>query len=171
MNEIWKDIQGYEGLYQVSNHGRVRSFAKDVDKGKFLKVEPQSGECKYTQIRLSKNGSCKAYYVHRLVACAFLPNPFNLPEVNHKDENKSNNRVDNLEWTTRKENANYGTRNKRIAEKNKRAERKSAVFKSYLRKLARDLKDLKAALKEKDYEKAEKLLDNLIADTQADIED
>ena len=122
--EIWKDILGYEGLYQVSNFGRVRSLDRIVKekngknkflKGKILKYILVYGG--YMVVRLSKNGILKNYYVHRLVAQAFLDNPDNLPQVNHKDENPLNNVVSNLEWVSAKYNCNYGTRNERVAEK------------------------------------------------------
>ena len=104
--EIWKDIQGYEGIYQVSSHGRVRS------KHKIMKPQNDNG---YMRILLRKNGKVKRYSVHRLVAIAFIDNPYNLPVVNHKDENKGNNYVENLEWCTHKYNTNYGNCiNKRV---------------------------------------------------------
>lgn len=99
--EIWKGINGYEGLYQVSNLGRVKS------KRKILK--PINGE--YLKVGLSKNGVQKTLYIHRLVAETFLGRS-NL-QVNHKDENKHNNYVDNLEWISFKENMNYGTKQDR----------------------------------------------------------
>lgn len=116
MNEIWKDINGYDGLYQVSNLGRVKSLNYNhTRKEKIRKLHVVAWG--YLQVTLCKNGECKNPLVHQLVAEAFLPNPKNLPEVNHKDENKSNNCVDNLEWVTHKENINFGTRNLRVAEK------------------------------------------------------
>ena len=117
MEEIWKDVEGYEGIYQVSNLGRVKSLAR--------LIEPSNGkrpywiyECimsqykestGYMNVKLSKNGRHKSAFVHRLVAQAFHPNPDNLREVNHKDENKTNNRVDNLEWCSTSYNVQYGT--------------------------------------------------------------
>lgn len=130
MEELWKDIEGYEG-YQVSNLGRVKSLAKSwICKGcvhhqkeKLLKPLKCSEGGKYRMVGLHKNGECKFKLVHRLVAEAFLPNPDNLPIINHKDENPSNNNVENLEYCTQKYNINYGTRTKRsakaISEKNK----------------------------------------------------
>lgn len=106
MEEIWKDIAGYEGLYQVSNLGRV----KNIKSGIILK--PAKNSAGYLHVHLTGN---KHYYLHRLVALAFIPNPHNYPEVNHKDENKENNCVDNLEWADRKYNCNYGTRNEKMA--------------------------------------------------------
>ena len=105
-NEVWKDVKDYEGLYQISDKGRVKSlwFGKE----KILK--PGRDTCGYLQVNLSKNGEKKTYQVHRLVAKSFLPNPDNLSEVNHKDENKENNIVENLEFCDRKYNINYGTR-------------------------------------------------------------
>lgn len=120
LNEIWKDIKGYKGLYQVSNFGQIRSLDRYDSsnhklKGKIMKLNNDGRG--YLNINLYNNGKQKKFLVHRLVAEAFIPNPNNLPEVNHKDENKTNNRVDNLEWVDRKTNCNYGTRNKKISEK------------------------------------------------------
>ena len=120
--EEWKAIQGYEGIYEVSNFGNVRSLprykrgnfdSKVFIEGKTIKqVKNNRG---YYIVQLSKNNKVKNFSVHRLVAEAFIPNPNNFPQVNHKDEDKSNNRVSNLEWMTLKRNINYGTRNKRMA--------------------------------------------------------
>ena len=113
--EVWRDCKGYEGKYQVSNQGRVWS----VKNQKYLKLGiDKDGYCGV--VLYAKNGKAKDEKVHRLVALAFLPNPDKLPQVNHKDENPSNNCVDNLEWCTNKYNVNYGTRNKRAGEKNSR---------------------------------------------------
>lgn len=112
MNEVWKDIKGYEGLYQVSNFGRVKSFRGSAKYGKpdemILKGRPiNSG---YLIVTLyAKNRARKNFQIHRLVADAFIPNPDNLSCVNHKDENKINNCADNLEWCTYQYNNNYGT--------------------------------------------------------------
>lgn len=122
--EIWKDIKGYEGLYQVSSYGRVRSLDRIVVysngdkhfyKGRIIK--PFSDKDGYLLCNLSKNTKPKTSKVHRLVAEAFIPNPNSLPQVNHRDEDKTNNHVENLEWCDGKYNKNYGTRNKRIGEK------------------------------------------------------
>ena len=101
--EIWKEIKEYEGKYWVSNLGRVKS------KRKILK--PINGE--YLHVGLSKNGIQVTKLIHRLVAETFIPNSNNLLQVNHKDENKHNNNVNNLEWVTFKENMNYGTKQDR----------------------------------------------------------
>lgn len=93
--EIWKDIPGYEGLYQVSNLGRVKSFHGRTEREKIL--QPYCKK-KYAQVLLIKDKRRKLALIHRLVAEAFLPNPDGKPQVNHKDENKQNNSVDNLEW-------------------------------------------------------------------------
>lgn len=103
MEEIWKDIEGYEGLYQVSNLGRVKSLRRNI----ILKIKIERNG--YEKVVLTVNSIHKDYYIHRLVATAFISNPDNLPQVNHKDENKTNNCVDNLEWCTPKYNTNYGT--------------------------------------------------------------
>ena len=118
MKEEWRDIKGYEGKYKISNLGRVKSL-KD-SKGNYReKILKHRNNCGYLYVDLYKNSRGKTYQVHRLVAEAFIPNPNNLPCVNHKDENPSNNCVENLEWCTTKYNANYGTRNKRVSEKMK----------------------------------------------------
>ena len=112
-NEIWKDIEGYDGLYQVSDKGRVKS----VKFGKEKILKPGRDKDGYLLVILSKNGERNTYRVHRLVAQAFLPNPNDLPQINHKDEVKTNNSVQNIEWCDQKYNHNYGTINQRIAEK------------------------------------------------------
>lgn len=114
--EIWKDIKGYEGLYQVSNQGRVRSL-NYLKTGKTVVMKPVNNGVNYFSVLLTKNGKQEKNYIHRLVAEAFLENPFNLPEVNHKDENPSNNVVDNLEWCSHKYNLNYGTCKERMISK------------------------------------------------------
>ena len=111
--EIWKDIPGYEGLYEVSNKGRVRSF--HYGKERIMKLI--SNSVGYYKISLFKGGLYKRMYVHRLVAQAFIPNPDELKEVNHKDENPGNNSVDNLEWCDHKYNMKYGTARERAREK------------------------------------------------------
>lgn len=123
MIEIWKDIKGYEKMYQVSNLGRVRSLDRFDGAGHFIKGQIIKGvtgqEGRYQQVGLSKKGKKKRLYVHRLVAYAFCPNPYNKPLVNHIDENKQNNRYDNLEWVTNKENCNHGTAIERAIEPQK----------------------------------------------------
>ena len=108
MDEIWLNIMGYEGQYQVSNTGYVRS----IKRNRILKPTNING---YLQISLSNQGKIKKCLIHRLVAEAFLPNPNNLSQVNHKDENTFNNNVNNLEWCNVTYNNNYGTRNARIS--------------------------------------------------------
>lgn len=106
--EIWKDVVGYEGLYQVSNIGRVRSLGHDKwHKGRILKPIID-GKGAYFYVGLFKNGKRKGESIHRIVATAFIPNPKNLPCVNHKDENKQNNKAENLEWCDYSYNATYG---------------------------------------------------------------
>lgn len=114
MEFLQKDIVGYEGLYQITSDGKVWSL-KNCKFLKPLLSGPKGKE--YYYVCLSKNGVKKNHKIHRLVAEAFIPNPNNLPIVNHKDENKENNRIDNLEWVTSKENCNYGTRNFRSSMK------------------------------------------------------
>ena len=126
MEEIWKDIVGYEGLYQVSNFGRVKSLAKYKNGNggsKFWRKErilkPANTGRGYLMVVLIKEKKRTTYILHRLVAQAFIPNPNNLPQINHKDENKTNNVVSNLEWCDNKYNSNYGTRNVRIIQTRK----------------------------------------------------
>ena len=109
MNEIWKDIKGYEGLYQVSNLGRVKRFYQNNN----LIKKPSDDKDGYLIIGLWKEGKRKTFKVHRLVAEAFIKNTNNYPCINHKDEDPKNNLVDNLEWCTVEYNNNYGNRKKK----------------------------------------------------------
>lgn len=114
--EIWRDVVGFEGLYKVSNLGNVKSLNyKRTGKEKVLKPIKNTGG--YLQIWLIKDGRRYTKSVHRLVAEAFIPNPDNLPCVNHKDENKTNNKEFNLEFCTYEYNINYGNRNERAGKK------------------------------------------------------
>lgn len=113
-DEIWRPVCGFEGLYEVSDQGRIKSLKRNTTSGGIIKTHVNRG---YVYSHLCKNGKHRNVKVHRAVAEAFIPNPDNKPEVNHKDENKSNNCVGNLEWATKKENANYGTKNERSAQK------------------------------------------------------
>jgi len=127
--EIWKDINGYEGYYQISNKGNVRSLNRYIKyddgrvrfhKGKNMKPHPSSSG--YLCIKLSKNGLFYHTFLHRLIAEAFIENPNNLPIINHKDENPSNNSIENLEWCTYEYNNSY----------NNLRERRDATFKKRL---------------------------------------
>ena len=113
--ENWKAIAGYDGRYEVSDLGRVKSLNYNhTGTEKILK--PQKNKYGYLLVGLCKDGKKKTLTVHRLVADAFVPNPNTLDTVNHKDEVKTNNVASNLEWMSIKDNINYGTRNKRVAE-------------------------------------------------------
>ena len=111
MKEVWKDIKNYEGLYQISNFGRIKSLHCKNEK---IIKQILTKTCKYYTVGLYKNKKRKTLLVHRLVAQAFIPNPNNLVEVNHKDENKLNNCVDNLEWCSHIYNMKYGNCLKKI---------------------------------------------------------
>lgn len=104
--EIWKDISDYEGKYQISSFGRIKSL-NYRGTGTEKIMTPGVTQGGYLKIKLRKNGSLKWFSVHRLVASIFITNPNNLPDVNHKDHNRQNNNADNLEWMTTKENTRY----------------------------------------------------------------
>ena len=111
MDEIWHDIEGYEGLYQISNKGRVKSLYKGSERI----LRPGIDGSGYMFVCLCYDNVRKYFKLHRLIAQAFIPNPENKPQVNHLDECKINNTLENLEWTTAKENINFGTHNERSA--------------------------------------------------------
>ena len=118
-NEIWVNVKNYPN-YQVSNFGEVKSLQRQriLGKNKFIQNErilKQHIINGYAYVYLTKNSKTKGFRVHRLVAENFIDNPNNYPCINHKDENKLNNRVDNLEWCTNKYNNNYGSFKKKIA--------------------------------------------------------
>lgn len=113
MKEIWKNIKDYNDKYLISNTGKVKSLNyNNTKKDKLLKISICNG---YPSVCLWKNNKGKRFRVNRLVAESFIPNPLNLPEVNHIDENKLNNNVDNLEWCTSRYNCNYGSRNHKLS--------------------------------------------------------
>jgi hypothetical protein len=127
--ETWKSPPGYQGLYEISTYGRIKSKSKTIYQSnghpmtfpsKILKPELRANG--YLYVMLCKNGKRKTYKISRLVAQTFIPNPVHLPIVNHKDENKLNNCVDNLEWCTQKYNVNYSIKKhpQRLAALNKR---------------------------------------------------
>ncbi|MDT9337789.1 NUMOD4 domain-containing protein [Clostridium perfringens] len=124
VSEEWRDIEGYEGLYQISSLGKVNSLNYNNSKKEKL-LKPVKYNSGYLIVCLYKNGIMKRIPVHRLVALAFIPNFENKPYVNHKDENKSNNTLENLEWCTAKENANYGTRNERLGKNQPKVKKKN----------------------------------------------
>lgn len=149
MKEIWKDINGYNGMYQVSNLGRVKSLDRkrycghknsepQLIKGRILKQ--RYDRAGYIRVKLSKNSTSKLVTLHRLLAVNFIDNPYNKPNVNHIDGDKSNNSLDNLEWCTQKENVQHsfktGLSKARKGEKNNLSKLKENDIKE-IRKLHR----------------------------------
>ena len=124
MEEIWKDVVGYEGYYQVSNLGRVRSLDRIASNGRKIKGKILTTQVNtppyYPRVSLSVNGKMKLVQVHRLVAQAFVynPDPEHKTQVGHKDESRTNNRADNLEWVTPKENSNMPLHRERVSKAN-----------------------------------------------------
>ena len=144
----WTDVKGYEGLYLISDNGDVISLPREVVRGK-IKAHRKSrllkphlrgrGNQKYPSVTLTKNNKSVAYSIHRLVAIAFIPNPYDLPEVNHKDENTLNYKASNLEWCDRQYNIDY-SKSKRIEQYlngEKIAEYKSISFAEKLTGISR----------------------------------
>ena len=123
MEEIWKDIDGFDGMYQVSTLGRVKSFKhKEIRYLKFQSIK------NYKRVHIRHNGRNHYLFVHRLVAMAFIPNPDNKPVINHLDENPSNNNVANLEWATQKENINWGISLSKRAYSQRKTHNPKAVY-------------------------------------------
>ena len=132
MEEIWKPIPGYEGRYEVSSHGRVRRcYRVAIEKGSFSEtkrkvypeqlIRPHTNNQGYYVIGLQgADNKQHTYILHRLVALAFIPNPQHLPQINHKDEVRTNNHVENLEWCTSKYNMHYNGRIERFAKSNRK---------------------------------------------------
>ena len=119
-SEVWKDVAGYEGVYKVSDKGNVRSVDRVDSRGRKrdgITLKPRYDKDGYFRVALYKNGKEKSKTIHRLVLEAFVPNLNNYPDVNHRDEDKTNNELSNLEWCTREQNVNHGTRNKKISQK------------------------------------------------------
>lgn len=119
--EEWKSIPGYDGKYEISNYGRVKSYQyckkQKTNERILVPCKQQTG---YTSVNLYKDRKIKTLHIHRLVAEAFIPNPDNLPVINHKDENRENNYVENLEWCTHAYNLSYNGTRERIAQKTRK---------------------------------------------------
>ena len=119
-SEVWKDVVGFEGLYKISNKGNVYSVERISSQGNKCggrTLKPIYDNYGYLVVTLHKNGKQKVKKIHRLVTEAFIPNPNNYPDVNHRDEEKDNNELSNLEWCDKGYNNNHGTRNRRIGQK------------------------------------------------------
>lgn len=155
--EIWKDIIDYEGIYQISNIGRVKSLDRNIlysnGKTHFQKGKELNGFLNtsgYWSVDLYKRGKSKKFYIHRLVAIAFIPNPFNKTEINHIDEDKLNNCVENLEWCTSSENKLAGTVIKRAnkTRKEKGVGEKPIIQFDLQHNLIKEYKNINEAIKE-----------------------
>ena len=119
-SEIWKDVVGFEGLYKVSNKGNVFSVGRRDSRGRKLGgriLKPTHTRNGYLKVDLHNNGKRKTKHIHRLVTEAFIPNPESLPQINHIDEVKDNNNIENLEWCDSMYNNNYGTKIERLSKK------------------------------------------------------
>lgn len=123
--EIWKDIPGYEGLYQVSSKGNIVSVNYNHTGKRKIRI-PRMDRGGYLYVNLHNKGTTKTFKVHRLVAITFIPNNANLPQINHKDENKLNNNVENLEWCNSSYNNSYGSRPRKVLDSHKRNGSKNA---------------------------------------------
>ena len=128
IKEEWRPIKGYEGLYEVSNFGRVKSLSRKVRAGKNKIrtvneriLKPYKSKFGYLVVKSSPKNGSKHFAIHRIVAQAFIPNPNNYPDVNHKDERKDNNIVSNLEWCNHSYNALYGTCQQRLLKHKQKA--------------------------------------------------
>ena len=117
--EIWKDAVGYEGLYEVSNLGRIKSLIDNHGNSREKIIKPIKNTNGYFIVNLSKDKKKHQIKLHRIIALTFIENPNDFPYINHKDENKTNNRVENLEWCTPKYNVNYGTCREKISNSHK----------------------------------------------------
>lgn len=129
IGEVWRPVKGYEGLYEVSSFGRIKSLPRNGTVNKEYIMIGSIQKNGYKGVILSKNGKKKRVTVHRIVAEEFIPNPLNLPCVNHKSEIKTDNRVENLEWCDWGYNARYGTRGERISkvQKNRKDQSKPVL--------------------------------------------
>ena len=140
--EIWKDFEDYEGKYQISNRGNVKSLNyRHTGKERILK--PQKTGRGYLFVYLYKDGKAKKYLVHRLVAEVFLDNPEGYTEVNHKDENKTNNNADNLEWCSRSYNCSYNDKAKKAGKKTSEKMRGRKLSEEHKKKIAEKLRGRK----------------------------
>lgn len=144
--EQWKDIEGYEGLYQISSYGRVKSLGNDKTRKEKI-LTPHPNEIGYQRVGLRKNGKQKWERIHRLVAKAFIPNPNNYPQINHKDECKTNNAVENLEWCTSQYNNTYNGRHLKVGRKVAKTREKRVYLYSLNKELISEFSSLSNASK------------------------
>lgn len=135
MDEVWKDIEGYDGKYKVSNMGNV--LTNNYKNKKITKIlKPSDNGRGYLGVSLYKNGKIHSKTIHKIVAEAFIDNPYNLPQVNHKDGDKNNNTVDNLEWCTAKENIRHAWKNGLVKITEERRQRSIKQLEKYTKTIA-----------------------------------
>ena len=136
--EIWKQVDGYEGMYEVSNYGEVKSVSRYTTGNRHRKLKEKmlkkhENSFGYWLVALCKNGKAKDFRVHRLVAEAFIPKVFGKPFINHKDGNPKNNNVDNFEWCTQKENIQHAYKTGLVKRHGKLKDLDDYILKSYNR--------------------------------------
>lgn len=147
--EVWKDIRGFEGSYQVSNKGRIKSVVRKNRLSEKI-LSPYITKRGYLEVKLCLGGVTFPLSIHRAVAECFIPNPYNLPQVNHKDEDKKNNNADNLEWCTNEYNNMYGT----VRERRAFTCSRGVLQKSLDGEIVGDFKSLSEAVKHTGYTKS-----------------
>lgn len=135
MEEIWKDIKGYEGLYQVSNFGKIKSIPRHGTRKNMHIISQNYNRCGYKIVNLYKNAKGKTKTVHRIVAETFMKNTLNKEDINHIDGNKDNNNVTNLEWTSHKENMKHARKNHLINISDKVIEQGRKIGKTRAKKI------------------------------------
>jgi len=148
MKEIWKSIKGYEDRYEISNLGRVRSKMDNKGKMRFKILKLSNNNKGYVMANLKKKHISKLFSIHRLVAIAFIPNPHSYPQVNHINEDKTDNRSCNLEWCSESYNCNYGSRNSRMRKNLTKTQMKRAIKVRQINKETNEVINVFSSLRE-----------------------